>query len=409
MSENQNIRSRNTITSNNNNSNSNINSSSSEINLTKSELYSIYGNENEIELENDNNEIYDNLKNNKSIKNKKTNIDIPNKKNHTNKKNNDITNINFPIKLLLILFKLIVLSLFGNLYINLYEQIHNSNPVLPNLENFKLIYLLKLLFNFIVINLNKFSIFKINNKTNKILNMIEFINNYLINNLNSFNLKLLNNSVEGILLGLIQPILVSIFKYLLNLIFNFDVSKNKKNLNLNSLILRLIEKNKSSEIEDNEENEQGIDEEGEEEEEEEESSSFDIITIVRSLVIIVGISYCFKKLEWNSPLQASITWSILNLLLWFILDSTLLGFLSASLISILMMFLFNLLKNYDNLNYSSNNHNNNDGSNSISINSLISINNLFLNNDNLADSLWIGSFLFIGLIIFGKIGKFLFS
>lgn len=112
-------------------------------------------------------------------------------------------------------------------------------------------------------------------------------------------------------------------------------------------------------------------------------SSYETTTIIRSLVATIGISYGLKNLEWESSLQASMAWSLLNPCLWILLDGTVYGFIIDSTISILFCFLGYY---YDP--------------------------GFFQSTDTQEfwnQMLWLGSAGFVGLLIFGKIGRFLFK
>ncbi|EGW31518.1 uncharacterized protein SPAPADRAFT_62099 [Spathaspora passalidarum NRRL Y-27907] len=106
--------------------------------------------------------------------------------------------------------------------------------------------------------------------------------------------------------------------------------------------------------------------------------------LIRSCITFLGISYAIRKIEWSSFLQVSILWSLLNPGLWLLLDGTLSGFLASLLGSFVACagifvenFAFVVLY----------------GANS---------------EDSIALWLWIASFFFCGIIIFGKIGRGLF-
>ena len=104
--------------------------------------------------------------------------------------------------------------------------------------------------------------------------------------------------------------------------------------------------------------------------------------LVRSSIMFLGISYAIRKLEWNNFLQVSIVWSLLNPSLWLLLDGTITGFLASLFISAGACSIIYF-------------------ENSTMMAKLLAVQP----EDTLATWLWIGSFFFCGLIIFGKIGR----
>lgn len=101
--------------------------------------------------------------------------------------------------------------------------------------------------------------------------------------------------------------------------------------------------------------------------------------ILRALVIFLGISYAIRKIEWSSFLQVAIVWSLLNPGMWSLLDGTISGFIASCLGSAVSC-AFIYLQN----------------GNAYSV---------LLEEDGYALWLWIGSFFFCGVTIFGKIGR----
>lgn len=104
--------------------------------------------------------------------------------------------------------------------------------------------------------------------------------------------------------------------------------------------------------------------------------------IVRSLIAFLGISYAIRNVEWKSSLQMAMTWSLINPGLWLLLDGTISGFLASLIVAAC-------------------------GS------GLIYVQNV-ANSTPVSDHLptvflFIGSFFFCGVIIFGKLGRFLFA
>ncbi|KAI5966461.1 uncharacterized protein KGF55_000770 [Candida pseudojiufengensis] len=107
--------------------------------------------------------------------------------------------------------------------------------------------------------------------------------------------------------------------------------------------------------------------------------------LIRSCITFLGISYAIRKIEWSSFLQVSIIWSLINPGLWLLLDGTISGFLSSLLVSTLACVSI-YTQNYQFINQYSK-----------------------TSDDIIALWLWIGSFFFCGIIIFGKIGRGIFG
>lgn len=109
--------------------------------------------------------------------------------------------------------------------------------------------------------------------------------------------------------------------------------------------------------------------------------------ILRLLITFLGISYAIRNLEWSSPLQASVVWSLLCPCLWLLLDGTLAGLLAGFCITVygcLFLYLTNISTFHT---YAS----------------------LFQNKEEFIPIwLWTSSFFFCGLIIFGKVSRALF-
>ncbi|RKP29299.1 hypothetical protein METBISCDRAFT_24355 [Metschnikowia bicuspidata] len=102
--------------------------------------------------------------------------------------------------------------------------------------------------------------------------------------------------------------------------------------------------------------------------------------VVRSLIAFLGISYAIRNVEWKTSLQMALTWSLINPGLWLLLDGTISGFVASILVAMAgsgLIYVQNSLTT------------------STSIESLPTI------------FLFIGSFFFCGVIIFGKLGRVL--
>lgn len=108
--------------------------------------------------------------------------------------------------------------------------------------------------------------------------------------------------------------------------------------------------------------------------------------LLRASVTFLGISYAIRKIEWSSFLQVSIIWSLMNPGLWLLLDGTLSGFLSSTIVSLAACGIV-YFENY------------------VFVNQYYSLQQ----EDSIAVWLWVCSFFFCGLIIFGKIGRGLFG
>ena len=105
--------------------------------------------------------------------------------------------------------------------------------------------------------------------------------------------------------------------------------------------------------------------------------------LVRSMVAAVGLAYCFKKYQWSSKIQVVSLWSAANIIIWRGTDANITGLISSTIIAFSVM-AFNAY--YD------------DG-----------ITFSLEDTDSIADILWVGSFVFIGQIIFSKIIRLVFN
>lgn len=115
------------------------------------------------------------------------------------------------------------------------------------------------------------------------------------------------------------------------------------------------------------------------------SDSALLTDIVRSSMTFLGISYAIRKLEWKSFLQTSLVWNVFNIGFWLIMDGSILGFLVCLFLTILFCFVTYII-NYQRV-----------------------YETIYHDEINFfAFWLWIGSFFFCGLIIFGKIWRKLF-
>lgn len=104
--------------------------------------------------------------------------------------------------------------------------------------------------------------------------------------------------------------------------------------------------------------------------------------IIRSLIAFLGVSYAIRHIEWESSLQMAIMWSVINPGLWLLLDGTFSGLVAScgtALGGSVIVYLQNGAK------FSSS------------------------RDIDLTIFLFISSFFFCGVIIFGKLGRLLFG
>ncbi|CDK27822.1 unnamed protein product [Kuraishia capsulata CBS 1993] len=227
-----------------------MNRNSSVANLTTPTLYSIYGGKDDINDENAESDIYANLK--EEIRH--TSVASGSK----GQAQSFPTHRSPTVTTIMIIGKVLVLGVLGILFKELTRALHANNPLLPDISWFNLV-------NIIELSLKRVGLAPLLHLTDT-------------------KLEYVSGALEGIILGLIQPL--------------FD---------------RLTGTSAKS------------------------GSTIVTTTMIRSATALVGISYGLKKTEWTSPLQASLAWSCLNPCLWMLLDGTLFGFLSASTISLCSM------------------------------------------------------------------------
>ena len=112
-----------------------------------------------------------------------------------------------------------------------------------------------------------------------------------------------------------------------------------------------------------------------------------ISSILRMSTAFLGISFALRKLDWESFEENNNLFVLFNLFIWLLLDSTISGLLSSiSLSTLTTVFVFTFDPDlHESI------------SNNLTSKSVYSI------------GLWIGSFFFCGLILFGKVGRFLFN
>lgn len=103
--------------------------------------------------------------------------------------------------------------------------------------------------------------------------------------------------------------------------------------------------------------------------------------LVRSLITFLGISYAVRHLEWSLPLQMAMAWSLINPVLWLLLDGTANGFMGSTAVAF-------------------------GATGAIYLQNAASFTS---DHDLLTIFLFVGSFFFCGVIIFGKLGRVLFG
>lgn len=122
------------------------------------------------------------------------------------------------------------------------------------------------------------------------------------------------------------------------------------------------------------------------------SSGIDFSAIVRATIVLLGISFGLRKVDWESSLQASIALAALNPCVWLLLDSTISGLVGGWAIAAVATSSVIVFDEANNINH---------------------LHNFFdfsgKNYDNLAVCLFTSSFFFCSLIIYGNLGRFLFK
>lgn len=324
------------------------------VNLTKPELYSIYAGDSNVEGDDDEDEsqnIYNNLS---EGLHRSTSHHIEERKSKHHKKQNS----SFTLSLSLVIAKVItcslLLSITGNLMFYFGEQLYKANPILPDISKYRFLYI----FQDLLRKNEKFS---------------------------DLEITLLGNGAESVIVGFASFILGKAI----------DLFVSGQNADLHSKHGKL---NKLKEHDSKSSSGQGISTNNEDYEENssDESESFSLgfqiqhyltlvfdSNLVRSMVAAVGLAYCFKKYQWSSKIQVVSLWSAANIIIWRGTDANITGLISSTIIAFSVM-AFNAY--YD------------DG-----------ITFSLEDTDSIADILWVGSFVFIGQIIFSKIIRLVFN
>ncbi|KAI9818127.1 MAG: hypothetical protein M1827_000752 [Pycnora praestabilis] len=125
--------------------------------------------------------------------------------------------------------------------------------------------------------------------------------------------------------------------------------------------------------------------------------------VVRSIGAFVGIAFAIRKLPWQSTLQASLTLSLVNPVLWYLVDRSRAGFILSTIVGLTGTALL-LGINPDMVPAPTNVHNP-----ALVRNVSQSIDGLgtgyFITNESVGVSTWIASVLFCSCVCFGNIGR----
>lgn len=99
-----------------------------------------------------------------------------------------------------------------------------------------------------------------------------------------------------------------------------------------------------------------------------------LLSIIKNVNVLLGVTYGIRKLEWSSSLQASGAWFLLNIILWLFFDGTLSMLFVCTLIASSSSYLCYLMLHFDN-----------------------------------GVLLYIADFYFLGNLLFGQLGRYLFN
>lgn len=103
--------------------------------------------------------------------------------------------------------------------------------------------------------------------------------------------------------------------------------------------------------------------------------------IIRSVIAFLGISYAIRHIEWKSSLQMAMTWSLINPALWLLMDGTINGFVASAAVAF-------------------------GGSGLVFVKNGADFDD---QETTFTTFLFIASFFFCGVTIFGKLGRILFG
>lgn len=123
-------------------------------------------------------------------------------------------------------------------------------------------------------------------------------------------------------------------------------------------------------------------------------NTIEFSTIIRSTIVLLGISFGLRHVDWESTSQASLAFSFLNPCVWLLLDSTIAGFISCTIFAFVATTLVLVFDRSEHMN---------------DLSQILDYHKLLTDKDQLASMLFIASFFFCSLIIYGKLGRFLFS
>lgn len=305
------------------------------VNLTKPELYGIYQEEGEFidsdEDEDESENIYNNLPAGlyRSISHH-----IEESKNTHEKEQTSAQKYGtFVFKIILCC---VMLSIAGNLMFYFAEELYESNPVLPNITNYRILYFFQ--------------------------DLLKKKGGY-----SDTEVRLIGNALQSITIGFASFLLAELLTLILPQ-WILDVEARNHEAAKSKNIDQSKKQQACSTIGQKVQNFLTL--------------IFDS-NLVRSMVSAVGLAYCFKKYQWTSKWQVVLIWSTMNVLIWLGLDSTIIGFVSSACLAVGVMVLDGSLKS--------------------------DVSQDLLNGDTLSDLLWIGSFVFIGQIILGKIIRLIYD
>ncbi|VEU21458.1 DEKNAAC102756 [Brettanomyces naardenensis] len=314
------------------------------VNLTKPELYGIYGGSSNL-VDSDEEDETENIYNNLSeglVRSTSHHLEESKIKYEQEQTTTHFMVVTFSKAFTCVL----LLSVAGNLMFFFAEQLYESNPVLPDISKYRILYFFQ-----------------------------DVLSQY--SSKDEFHVQLLGNSIESNILGFATYTLSKLISALApNWVLDLDRHRKKK---IQEPANDAAQPQESKDEDDETSNEKTSSLS-------QQAQQFITVVfdsnVVRSMVSAVGLAYCFKKYQWSSKLQVASLWVVANLLIWSGLDSTIVGLITSALIAVSSVVLDCY---FSGLELSLSDH------------------------DTLADLLWIASFVFIGQIILGKIIKLVYA